>query len=196
MPSQDLDEKYWENRYQQKETGWDIGKVSTPLKEYFDQITNKNQHILIPGCGRAYEVAYLFENRFSNIFAADIAQSAKKDFFSRVPQFPLENWMSKGFFEIQEKFDLIIEQTFFCALEPKWREDYVKKMHELLNPHGKLVGLLFEEVPNPVGPPFGGSKNEYLTLFEPYFKILKMEKCYNSIEPRKGRELFFILEKK
>ena len=57
MPSQDLDEKYWENRYQQKETGWDIGKISTPLKEYFDQITNKNQHILIPGCGRAYEVA-------------------------------------------------------------------------------------------------------------------------------------------
>jgi SAM-dependent methyltransferase len=196
MYSQDLDEKYWENRYQQKETGWDIGKVSDPLKEYFDQITNKNQQILIPGCGRSYEAEYLHKTGFTSIFPSDIAESAKKDFFQRVANFPKGNWINENFFKIEQKFDLIIEQTFFCALDPKWREAYVKKMHELLKPQGKLIGLLFEEVPNQVGPPFGGNKIEYLTLFEPYFKILKMEKCYNSIEPRKGRELFFILEKK
>jgi|GEM_PF-3928663 len=29
-----LDEQYWNNRYKTDQTGWDIGFVSTPLKEY------------------------------------------------------------------------------------------------------------------------------------------------------------------
>lgn len=196
MQKQELDEKYWENRYQSQETGWDLGKVSTPLKEYFDQLTDKNQRILIPGCGRAYEAEYLFRLGFKNIFPADIAESAKKDFFQRVPNFPAENWISDGFFEINQAFDLIIEQTFFCALDPSFREKYAKKMSELLVKNGKLVGLLFTEVPNPVGPPFGGSESEYRQTFYTDFEILKMEKCYNSIAPRAERELFIILKKK
>ena len=29
---------YWENRYNNNETGWDIGYLSTPLKDYIDQL--------------------------------------------------------------------------------------------------------------------------------------------------------------
>lgn len=196
MQKQELDEKYWENRYQSQETGWDLGKISTPLKEYFDQLTDKNQKILIPGCGRAYEAEYLFRLGFKNVFPADIAESAKNDFFRRVPDFPSENWISEGFFEIRSKFDLIIEQTFFCALDPDLRKKYAQKMSELLVTNGKLAGLLFTNVPNPVGPPFGGTEEEYRHLFGTGFEILKMEKCYNSIPPRANRELFILLKKK
>jgi hypothetical protein len=42
---------YWEERYLKNEIGWDIGAVSTPLKEYIDQLTNKACRILIPGAG-------------------------------------------------------------------------------------------------------------------------------------------------
>ena len=38
---------YWEERYQKGETGWDAGKITTPIKEYIDQLTNKNLKILI-----------------------------------------------------------------------------------------------------------------------------------------------------
>jgi thiopurine S-methyltransferase len=33
-----FNKEYWENRYENNETGWAIGKISTPIKEYIDQI--------------------------------------------------------------------------------------------------------------------------------------------------------------
>ncbi|GAL68686.1 hypothetical protein JCM19301_3273 [Jejuia pallidilutea] len=36
MFSKDI-ENYWSKRYQQHNTGWDIGVPSTPLKTYIDQ---------------------------------------------------------------------------------------------------------------------------------------------------------------
>ena len=74
------------------------------------------------------------------------------------------------------------------------RKSYVQKMASLLVPGGKLVGVLFNcEFEG--GPPFGGNKEEYLTFFQPFFKIKTFETCYNSIKPRSERELFIILEK-
>ena len=36
-----LNKNYWNNRYKKKETGWDVGYASTPLKNYIDQLENK-----------------------------------------------------------------------------------------------------------------------------------------------------------
>ena len=69
-------------------------------------------------------------------------------------------------------------------------------MHQLLMPDGKLVGLLFNIPLNNDNPPFGGNKEEYLSLFEERFKIEKMEIAYNSIPQRAENELFFKLQKK
>jgi hypothetical protein len=89
-----------------------------------------------------------------------------------------------------------LEQTFFCALLPEIRKKYVSKMHQLLKPEGKLVGLLFNIPLNDNKPPFGGNESEYRSLFEEKFKIEKMETAYNSIPPRAGSELFFMVTKK
>ena len=56
-----LDKNYWEKRYDDQTASWDIGKPSGPLKEYIDQITNKDIAILIPGCGNAHEAKYLLQ---------------------------------------------------------------------------------------------------------------------------------------
>jgi thiopurine S-methyltransferase len=191
-----LDKDYWNNRYINNEIGWDIGYVSTPLKNYFDQLNNKDLRILIPGCGNAYEAEYLFKQGFKNVFIVDIAPEAIKAFKNRVPEFPENQIFLADFFELKQTWDLIIEQTFFCALNPAIREKYVQKMHKILAPNGKLVGLLFNCELNTEHPPFGGFKEDYEKLFSKYFNIKTMETCYNSIEPRKERELFIILEKK
>ena len=99
------------------------------------------------------------------------------------------------FFELNGQFDLIIEQTFFCALDPSLRQKYAVKMHSLLNSNGKISGLLFSFPLTDEGPPFGGSIDEYHTNFNKLFDIQTMEKCYNSIQPRKDRELFIIFNK-
>ena len=192
-----LDAQYWNNRYLDNDTGWDIGSVSTPLKQYIDQLSDKNIAVLIPGGGNSYEAAYLLEKGFTNItivdFAAQVGERLKEKF---------SQWLGKGltvicadFFTLEGSFDMVLEQTFFCALDPALRSKYAAKMHELLSDHGKLVGLLFDKNFEG-GPPFGGQMEEYKTLFAALFNIKIMEPCYNSIVPRMGAELFVLMEKK
>jgi thiopurine S-methyltransferase len=68
-------------------------------------------------------------------------------------------------------------------------------MSALLKPQGRLVGLLFEATLNNDIPPFGGSKQEYLDYFRPYFALDTFEPAHNSIPQRAGRELFMNLIK-
>ncbi|MCD8528615.1 MAG: TPMT family class I SAM-dependent methyltransferase, partial [Chitinophagales bacterium] len=130
-----------------------------------------------------------------NIYVVDWAQSALQNLLKRVPTFPKNHLLKTDFFKINESFDLIVEQTFFCALTPNLRQEYVNKMYELLNKNGKLVGLLFNIPLNTDHPPYGGNKEEYVDLFSEKFKIKTMQTAYNSIKPRMGNELFFIAQK-
>ncbi len=186
----------WNDRYLNNQTGWDIGEISTPIKEYIDQLENKNLKILIPGAGNSYEAEYLHNKGFTNVFILDIAPTPLKNFKNRVPDFPENHLLLDDFFNLKNSFDLIIEQTFYCAINPNMRDAYVQKMHHLLNDKGKLIGLLFQFPLTDQGPPFGGSKDEYLNRFSPFFTIKVLETSYNSILPRKDKELFIIFEKK
>ncbi|MGB5498160.1 MAG: SAM-dependent methyltransferase, partial [Maribacter sp.] len=115
---------------------------------------------------------------------------------NRIPHFPKDRLIHLDFFDLQESnFDLILEQTFFCALDPNLRQAYANKMKNLLREDGKLAGLFFDFPLTDKGPPFGGDINEYKELFLEHFKIKTLERAYNSIKPRNGNELFFIFEK-
>lgn len=188
-----LSADYWNDRYRNEETGWDIGFISTPLKIYTDQLTQKDISILIPGGGNSYEAAYLLKNGFTNItvvdFAAIVAERLKTQFKSYGDSIKI---ICGDFFALTGTYDLILEQTFLCAIDPSLRKAYADKMRQLLNPGGKLVGLLFNRSFDN-SPPFGGDEKEYRDLFSPYFNIHKMEPSYNSIPQRAGSELFFIL---
>ena len=189
--------EFWTDKYFKGDMGWDIGYASTPLKEYFDQLRDKEQQILIPGCGNAYEAKYLMEAGFTNVHLLDISQflvdQLKQEFY---PEYKDRlSIYCEDFFKHEGQYDLIVEQTFFCSLKPTYREAYAEKMHALLKPKGRLIGVLFTFPLSKDGPPFGGSIEEYKQYFDPYFNILKLEPCKNSITPREGSECFMILEK-
>lgn len=188
-----LDEHYWTDKYEQGNTGWDIGYVSTPIKEYIDNLTDRSIEILIPGAGNAYEAEYLWNEGFKNVTIIDLSEKPLKAFNQRIPAFPKKQLIQGDFFAHDTKYDLIIEQTFFCALDPSLRERYLEKMSTLLKPQGKLVGLLFNIPLFKDHPPFGGNKSEYLPLFSQYLHINKMEESYNSIPARSGNELWIDL---
>lgn len=191
-----MNNDFWSHRYKEQNTGWDIGYASTPIKEYIDQLKNKELNILIPGAGNSYEAEYLFKKGFQNVSVCDIAQEPLDNLKNRLPEFPEENILNKDFFQLEEKYDLILEQTFFCAIPVAKRQNYAEKSRELLNENGRIAGLFFDFELKEDGPPFGGSKEEYLTYFSPYFNIDILERCYNSIPPRQGNELFFKFRKK
>ncbi|MCF8461709.1 MAG: methyltransferase domain-containing protein [Flavobacteriales bacterium] len=190
-----LDKDFWNNRYAGNQIGWDLGAPSTPLKEFVDTLEDKSIRILIPGCGNAYEAEYLHQQGFENVFVIDIAPLALEGFKKRVPEFPADHLILGDFFEHEAEYDLILEQTFFCALDPKLRSDYAKKMHDLLAPNGKLAGVMFCFELTEQGPPFGGSATEYEGYFGELFEIKSMQPCLNSIKPRLGNELWVELLK-
>jgi hypothetical protein len=191
-----VNKEYWETRYANQEIGWDVGEITTPLKIYIDQLFDNNLKILIPGAGNSYEFDYFLKNNFTNVSVLDFAEKPLQNIKKRVKNVNPNQLILSDFFEHEAYYDLVIEQTFFCALDPELRKKYATKMNSLLKPKGKLVGLLFDFPLTEVGPPFGGSIEEYRTLFSPYFHIKILEKSYNSIKPRDGKELFVIFEKK
>jgi len=191
MPIQ-LNASFWDSKYRTDDMGWDVGHPSPPITDYIDQLDNHNISILIPGCGNGYEAEYLWRSGFTNVYILDLSETAMTQFKIRVPDFPPEQILVGDFFEHQGKYDLVLEQTFFCAINPALRSKYASKMKDLLNKNGKLVGVLFNDDLNTDRPPFGGNPLEYLGYFQPHFNNLYMKNCYNSIEPRMGRELFVI----
>lgn len=187
--------EYWTERYVADHTPWDIGYASPPLTGYFQKLRNRSQRILIPGAGRAHEAKWLWKNGFKNVYVLDIAAPALARLKDLIPDFAQDHLIEQNFFEHRGQYDLIVEQTFFCALAPELRPAYAEKTFELLKPGARLMGVLFDFPLSAEGPPFGGSLDAYRKLFAQRFKIHRLERCYNSIKPRRGKELFLNLIK-
>ncbi|MDM1294014.1 methyltransferase domain-containing protein [Sphingobacterium sp. N143] len=192
----ELDAAYWDERYKNRQTGWDIGYASPPIINYAEASIPKHASILIPGCGNAHEAKALLALGFKHITLLDIAPTLVENVRQELGEHAPIQVICQDFFQHNQQYDYILEQTFFCALHPTLRQKYVQQMAALLHPNGILAGLLFNKEFTQQGPPFGGNKTIYQQLFHSDFNILQMIDCPNSIPPRQGNELFFALKKK
>lgn len=183
---------FWNSRYQNGETGWDIGYPSPPLKAILDTLPNKHNRILIPGAGNAWEARYAWENGFTQLYVIDIAPLAVEGLRKACPQHA-DKVILGDFFEHEGKYNLILEQTFFCALHPSLREAYAEKMTKLLLPGASVQGVLFATAMNSDRPPYGGSATAYAQLFRKYFQQVSIAPCENSIPARANNELLIRL---
>jgi SAM-dependent methyltransferase len=194
--STNLNEDYWDNRWKELQTQWDIGFAAPALMDYMQQISNKDLSILIPGCGNAYEAEALAALGFTNITLIDISEKLVKSLQEKYKNNASIKVVLGDYFEHETQYDIILEQTFFCAINPALRQQYANHTAKLLNKNGILTGVLFNREFEQAGPPFGGSVEEYKTYFGTLFDIIKMEPCYNSIAPRAGSEVFIKFVKK
>lgn len=194
--SGNLNKNYWNERWKNEETGWDIGYASPPIEDYLSQYENKNAKILIPGCGNAHEAEFLPEKGFKDVTILDISDFVVNTLKERFKNHPEIKVVCEDFFKHDGKYDLMIEQTFFCAIPTAMRNDYAKKSAELLNENGRIIGVMFNKLFEKQGPPFGGTFDEYQMVFKDNFEIEKMEDCYNSIPQRLGNEFFITLKRK
>ncbi|MEC5157323.1 methyltransferase domain-containing protein [Chryseobacterium sp. MP_3.2] len=191
----DLDANYWERKWQNSETGWDLGQSCPAMEAYIEHYQNPEAKILIPGCGNAYEADFLWNLGYRNITVLDFAPKAVDYLLEKFNGKEGIEVICENFFDHSGSYDLILEQTFFCALPPLMRNNYAHKMHDLLHQKGRLVGVLFNRNFEQNGPPFGGSISEYELIFKNYFQIIKLEKCETSLPARQETEAFINLRK-
>lgn len=185
----DLNKEFWNDRYEQNTTGWDLGMVSPALKYWIDQLLDRKASILIPGAGNAYEVDELLLLGFENITVIDIAPTLVEKLIKKYKANNRIRVLLGDFFELNDQFDVILEQTFFCAIDPSLRSKYIRHMKNLLRPDGQLLGVLFDRTFSG-GPPFGGSREEYQSLFDTEF-MSEFFDCHVSHPARSGSEVLF-----
>lgn len=110
-----MNKEYWEQRYTNQETGWDIGSSSTPLKEYIEQLENKNLKILIPGAGNGHEVSLLHELGFNQVYILDIAKQPLDRFKINNPTFPIDHILHQDFLNYKSHSILLLNKLFLCT---------------------------------------------------------------------------------
>lgn len=181
-----LSPAFWDERFDQGFTPWDRGGVPEQLRAFVDQ-QPRPLRTLIPGCGSAYELAFMAQAGWDAV-AIDFSPAAvaaarravgpwqdsvvEADFFSWTPAQPLE---------------LIYERAFLCALPRSMWDKVAARWAELLAPGALLAGYFFFD-DAPKGPPFGMSRERLEDLLAPHFEQLEDAPVTDSIAVFEGKE--------
>ena len=149
---------FWNDRYASGVTPWDLGDVSAAARVLVEKHFPRQGRVLVPGCGRGYEVVYL-EKLGYRVTAVDFAGEAVRFLGELARQSQVQpEILQQDLFLLptlyNSAFDVLLEQTCFCAIDPSLRNDYEQLAYRVLRPGGRLLGV-FMEVDEPrEGPPY------------------------------------------
>lgn len=193
------DPGFWDSRYRSGEMAWDLGAPSPPFVRLHQDGVIAPCRVAVPGCGTGWEVAWLARHGYQ-VTGIDFAPGAIAACKARLVAEGLRaDLVRADLFDLPEPlagaFDLVLEQTCFCAIEPARRPDYVRATGRLLRPGGRLVGL-FYACEGSDGPPFPTSPDEVRGLFSGNFEITRMAVAEHSHPRRQGREWLGVLTRR
>ena len=199
MSEKEYSQEDWQGHYDSNDMGWDLGEVAPPFVKLWQEEKLPVGKVLVPGCGRGYEVVFLAENGFE-VTAIDFSEGAITHLENALKERNLKGRvLHQDFFSMDDShdgvYDLVLEQTFFCAIAPRQRQDYVLNVARILKPGGMLVGL-FYHTDKEGGPPYNTIRQDIESNFSKNFEIQQLDKTSLSAEQRKDKEWLGILKKK
>ncbi len=199
MNEKEYSRKDWQEHYESNDLGWDLGQVAPAFVKLWQEEKLPLGKVLVPGCGRGHEVVFLAENGFE-VTAIDFSKGAVTYLENALKERSLNGRvLHQDFFALDDShdgiYDLVLEQTFFCAISPRQRSDYVLNVDRILRPGGMLVGL-FYHTDKEGGPPYNTTREDIETHFLEKFEIQQLDKTSLSAEQRKDKEWLGILQKK
>lgn len=192
------DPAYWEARYRQGTDRWELGMPSPPLAAWLRAARRDGGpaaagrgpgRAFVPGCGRGHEVLLLAELGWAAVgldlaaspIEAGRAEAARRGLTVELVQGDLfaaparPGWAGT--------FDLVVEHTCFCAIDPARRDDYVDVVTDLLVPGGRVVALLWD-CGNPSGPPWTTSPGEMRARFARRLEVTELAPAVGSAPGR------------
>jgi hypothetical protein len=184
---------FWDERFEQDFTPWDRAGVPDALRQF--AAARAPMRTLIPGCGAAYELAFLSDAGWDataiDFSPAAVARGKKAvgkwghkveqaDFFAWQPAQPLE---------------LIYERAFLCAMPPAMWQQVAARWAELLPSRALLAGFFFFD-DAPKGPPFGTSVERLRELLEPLFICIEDAPVSDSIPVFVGKERWNVWQRR
>ena len=192
---------FWDKCYNDNNIGWDLGSITPVFQDWADNLSEKSK-ILVPGSGNGYDPLY-FSNLGHDVVAVDFSREAIKSIKQKANSKNLKiNALQYDFFDLKNKFkdefDFIVEYTFFCAIDPKKRIDYINIAYDLLKDDGYLIGLFLplNKDASEGGPPFAVKEDEIKSKFSKKFNLIDSYMHPLSIDARKNNEKYYVFKKK
>ena len=185
----------WQERYETGDTPWDEGGPHPALTDYVAEAGPFAGRILVPGCGRGYEVRAVStaENQVTGLDIAPAAIAGARAF----PRTGREEYIAADLFDLpadfRGAFDWVIEHTCFCAIEPERRAAYAAAAAGALKPGGLLFGIFYLEPAVERRPPYGVTVAELDRLFSAFAPV--REWTPGATFEGRGKELVRILKK-
>ncbi|CAN5588306.1 hypothetical protein BH10BDE1_BH10BDE1_32610 [soil metagenome] len=203
------DAAWWDERYESGDTRWDGAGPHPLLDSLISPLKLTRCRVLILGCGAGHDAAW-WERQGHIVTGVDYSQEAVDRARANYGERDSLKWVRADAFKLPQewtsRFDIVFENTMFCAIPPARREELVRAWWRLLTPRGRVIGLalIMDKLS---GPPYGSSEWEIRRrlLTAPQhgassarrarFHPLLWNREKKSIEKRLGHELFFVVER-
>ncbi|WVF66763.1 hypothetical protein IAT40_001505 [Kwoniella sp. CBS 6097] len=171
----------WEERWQQGRTGWDQSGSHKTLVSFLNSAQadelgiSRNGRALVPGCGKGYDV-HLFAAKGLHAIGLDLARTgteAAKEWIASqpTPTTGSAEVICQNFFgyDPKDKFDVIYDYTFLCALPPDLHPRWAAHLCHLTEPSSSLITMMYPLPPTAVGqnpPPWPLTVDRYHELLD------------------------------
>lgn len=185
---------FWDERFEQGFTPWDRGGVPQALRGFVAGC-ERPLRTLIPGCGSAYELAYLCDAGWDataidfSPAAVAAGKAAAGQWSARVQQADFFAW------EPAQPLELIYERAFLCAMPRAMWEQVAQRWAALLPSGARLAGFFFFD-DAPKGPPFGISRAALDALLAPAFSCVGEAAVSDSIPVFEGKERWMVWQRR
>lgn len=192
-------EQFWSQIYQQETPKWDLGKPAPALVDMLPRLKLPKSRVLVLGCGLGHDAAFFAENGHV-VTAVDMSPDAIKGARSLyADRYPQITWIEADLFKLSHEhhqaYDLVFEQTCYCAINPTLRDELILKWRQFLANQGHLLGVFFA-MEKKQGPPFGGTEWELRERLKKHFQFIFWGRWNKSIDRRNGKELLIYAVKK
>jgi hypothetical protein len=182
---------FWNQLYAPGLDGWELGRVAPPLERFFTQDSPAGRRVLVVGAGRGNE-ARMLAQLGATVTALDFADEA----VAALRTISSIEVRQQDLFALKDpEWEIVVEHTCFCAIDPERRDEYVAAVAAALVPGGELVGLFWEHG-RPGGPPYATTKAELQRRFGARFDWISDEVPPDSVAARQGQELLTRLRKR
>jgi SAM-dependent methyltransferase len=187
---------FWDALFQRGRDGWELGRPAPPLLRWFLAHPPRGQRLLVVGAGRGNE-ALLLHELGAHVTALDFSDEAVTALKARAAAGHANlTVVQQDLFTLTGgDFDLVVEHTCFCAIDPGRRDEYVAAVAAALRPGGELIGLFWDHG-RPGGPPFTTTREELERRFAARFDWISDEVPRDSVAARQGQEMLIQLKKR
>ncbi|CAL6300817.1 unnamed protein product [Bathycoccus prasinos] len=159
----------------------------------------KSARVLVPGCGRGYALETFSRTFFDseNIVGLEVSETAR----NACEAYQSENkskakCVVEDFFTHDDKYDVIYDCTFLCAIQPTQRHVWAEQMRNLTKKGSRVISLVFPLGDFKGGPPFALSPELVKSLLQNDFDVEELIQVPEDMWARGRPEYLYVFIRK